>query len=674
MDSKSLLTKILNHIFGNFLFYIGIFSIFPIFAVVMHINSPTTYSIKSIVEYQPNREQSFVSSPLAMGGLDDINDQLVIYKSRSNIIQLVEDLGLNYVINSNFEISNKEYFTNILYNAESLEPLFIELTLKKDGFVIRNSAENQDKLLAYNIKHLHGNNEIFINRHEEIDYINEDITLTKYSKNSIAEIYNRSIFVDLLDSGDYYRRGNLFAVTISSSNPPKAKSVIKRLNEIYINNSLERNSQKANASVSFLEARISEAEELLILKEQQLTDFQKDSNFFDNEEEIRTKILELTNLETKINEFQLQEIDLRARFNDSNPAYKNLVEQLNLLISQKVEIEKEISSLPDIERQFANLLREIELNQDVLSTLQNRKLEFAIIEVSTIGDAEVIDEPYISGITSSGLIEKLIISFVLGSLFIFGWAVFSVQVIKRITSPTELEAFKNIKLLNALPFDDGFSSSVIEDFSVNLEIVLNETDKVLFIGGALKGVGKSTCAKLTAEVLAMKGSKVLLIDNDYRRGNLHKDYNVERPSKKILSDDSINFEKFKTDNENLYVLPRPLKSSETSTAAIFNDKFSRLLEICKKEFDYVVLDTAPLLAVQQGLISLALSDLSFIVMEHKNTRMVELEAVEKMIASVKQDKNYFIYNKLTRESAVYGYYDYYNYKYYSSSYDYSDEK
>ena len=61
-------------------------------------------------------------------------------------------------------------------------------------------------------------------------------------------------------------------------------------------------------------------------------------------------------------------------------------------------------------------------------------------------------------------------------------------------------------------------------------------------------------------------------------------------------------------------------------------------------------------------------------MEHKNTRMVELEAVEKMIASVKQDKNYFIYNKLTRESAVYGYYDYYNYKYYSSSYDYSDEK
>ena len=117
----------------------------------MHINSPTTYSIKSIVEYQPNREQSFVSSPLAMGGLDDINDQLVIYKSRSNIIQLVEDLGLNYVINSNFEISNKEYFSNILYNAESLEPLFIELTLKKDGFVIRNSAENQDKLLAYNV-------------------------------------------------------------------------------------------------------------------------------------------------------------------------------------------------------------------------------------------------------------------------------------------------------------------------------------------------------------------------------------------------------------------------------------------------------------------------------------------------------------------------------------------
>ena len=428
-----------------------------------------------------------------MGGLDDINDQLVIYKSRSNIIQLVEDLGLNYVINSNFEISNKEYFSNILYNAESLEPLFIELTLKKDGFVIRNSAENQDKLLAYNVKHLHGNNEIFINRHEEIDYINEDITLTKYSKNSIAEIYNRSIFVDLLDSGDYYRRGNLFAVTISSSNPPKAKSVIKRLNEIYINNSLERNSQKSKRISKFSEARISEAEELLILKEQQLTDFQKDSNFFDNEEEIRTKILELTNLETKINEFQLQEIDLRARFNDSNPAYKNLVEQLNLLISQKVEIEKEISSLPDIERQFANLLREIELNQDVLSTLQNRKLEFAIIEVSTIGDAEVIDEPYISGITSSGLIEKLIISFVLGSLFIFSWAVFSVQVIKRITSPTELEAFKNIKLLNALPFDDGFSSSVIEDFSVNLEIVLNETDKVLFIGGALKGVKKYLC-------------------------------------------------------------------------------------------------------------------------------------------------------------------------------------
>lgn len=674
MDNKSLLTKILNHVFGNLFLYLGIFSIFPILAVVFHINTPTTYAIKSIVEYQPNREQSFVSSPLAMGGQDDINDQLIIYKSRSNIIQLVEDLGLNYVIDSNFNILNKEYFSNILISNESSDPVILELILKKDGFLLSNINQQENKLFAYNTEHLLGENEILIERQEKIDYKNEDITLTKYSKDSIAEMYNRSIFVDLLDSGDYYRRGNLFAATISSSNPPKAKSVIKKLNEIYINNSLERNSQKANASVSFLEARISEAEELLLLKEDQLTDFQKESNFFDNEEEIRTKILELTNLETKINEFQLQEIDLRARFNDSNPAYKNLVEQLNLLISQKVEIEKEISSLPDIERQFANLLREIELNQDILSTLQNRKLEFAIIEVSTLGDAEVIDEPYISGITSSGLIEKIILSFVLGSLLIFSWSIFSVQVIKRVTSPTDLEEFKNLKLLSALPLDDNFSSSVIEDFSVNLEIVLNETDKVLFVGGALKGVGKSTCAKLTANVLAMKGSKVLLIDNDYRRGNLHKDFNVERPSKKILSDDSINFEKFKTDSENLYVLPRPLKSSETSTAAIFNDKFSKLLEVCKQEFDYIVLDTAPLLAVQQGLISLSLSDLSLIVIEHKNTRMVELEAVEKMINSVKQDKNYFIYNKLTKESSVYGYYDYYNYKYYSSSYDYSDEK
>ena len=677
MNNTSLLLRILGYARSRLLTLSLIFILFPIAAIFWHIYSPAIYAVKSIIEFQPNKQESFVSNRIGLSGQKDINDQLIIYKSRSNLNELVEDLNLNIEINSpnNDHNIHEDYFFDIdfINLDDDADVLFFDVGLTKQGYVIYGLSKIEETLRAYNETYTEDEAKFSIIRKSNIDYANERLSIKLLDKKLVTDSLERTIRVDLLDSGDYYSRGSLFSVQINSSNPDLALKQISRLNEIYLNNSITRNSKKANASVDFLEARILEAQINLDQLQVELTDFQKTTSFYDNEEEVRTKILELTKIEEKINEFRLQEIDLRARFNNTNPAYINLVDQLDLLANQKNEIELEISSLPDIERKYADLLRDIQINQEVLATLQNRKIEFSIIEVSTLSDAEIIDDPYVAEITSSGLFEKIILAFVMGGALVFSIATYYVYFINMVQNPNDALSAGNFKLLDVINQSEDdlitLENEKFDDLAVNLSLLLSNK-KVIFVGGALKGAGKTTMSSLISEILAKKGKKVLLIDTDYRRGDLHQMYGMKRPNMSDLADENYDFSNCKTKRENLWLFPRPNKSSDAQVIAGFNEKFSLFLSRCKSNFDYVVIDSAPLLALQQALIPYSLADLHIFVIEHKKTRVQEIETLDKIISSFGKENNYLIYNKFVNNAGTYGYYDYYNYKYSTKEYGY----
>lgn len=123
--------------------------------------------------------------------------------------------------------------------------------------------------------------------------------------------------------------------------------------------------------------------------------------------------------------------------------------------------------------------------------------------------------------------------------------------------------------------------------------------KLVQVTSPSPGDGKSTLAANLAVSIASSGRKILLIDADFRRPRCHKLFNLDPPiGMSSLIDDSaeIGDAVFETPIQNLHLLPcgpLPENPSELLTSA----RFAELLEVFREEYDLVLIDTPPILAV-----------------------------------------------------------------------------
>ena len=97
-------------------------------------------------------------------------------------------------------------------------------------------------------------NEMYANDQKVISYLNED---------SIISILDAQINVSIVVTrGPISTKNTLMYITYVNKNVELAKKVVDKINEIYLNQSVERNSQQAAASLGFLESRKNEIETL----------------------------------------------------------------------------------------------------------------------------------------------------------------------------------------------------------------------------------------------------------------------------------------------------------------------------------------------------------------------------------------------------------------------------
>ncbi len=125
-----------------------------------------------------------------------------------------------------------------------------------------------------------------------------------------------------------------------------------------------------------------------------------------------------------------------------------------------------------------------------------------------------------------------------------------------------------------------------------------ERPRTLLITSAIPNEGKSTIAQNLALVMAFAGMKTLLIDCDLRRGQIHDSFSLPREPgfTGVLAGDVPWREAVKTTAvENLYLLPRGRNVPQPSELLI-NPATDELLKEIYPEFDYIIIDSSPLLA------------------------------------------------------------------------------
>ncbi len=186
------------------------------------------------------------------------------------------------------------------------------------------------------------------------------------------------------------------------------------------------------------------------------------------------------------------------------------------------------------------------------------------------------------------------------------------------------------------------------------------------------GEGKSTILCNLAVLLAQVGKRVLIIDGDLRRASVHRRFEGGQRQPGLSSfladmDADLSHVVHKTEVEGLDVIPsgpHPPNPAEL----LGSPKMSALLATVKSSYDYVLLDSPPVLLLADAAVLAAQVDGSVVVVEGRGTRPASLKAALDTLRNSQTKVLGVIVNKLKRSRFGYGYgYPYYYY-YYSSYY------
>ncbi len=240
--------------------------------------------------------------------------------------------------------------------------------------------------------------------------------------------------------------------------------------------------------------------------------------------------------------------------------------------------------------------------------------------------------------------------------------------IPRIEFPTEENRAKYEFITLAKP-----SSSISEAFRAlrtRLQFIRKGTEKVktVMVTSSSPREGKTVISVNLANTIAQSGKRTIVVDCDLRKPRMHKVFGTDKKPGmteyfigEITLDEAIR----KSDAENLFYMTCGSIPSNPSEI-LGSVEMEKLLDELKEKFDFVVLDSPPIIAVTDSEILSTLADASILVVKSEQT---EKESVKRAVELLKHDYTNFAGIVLNDFVIKKGYYSYYKYYYYYSATD-----
>jgi capsular exopolysaccharide synthesis family protein len=287
------------------------------------------------------------------------------------------------------------------------------------------------------------------------------------------------------------------------------------------------------------------------------------------------------------------------------------------------ELEKSKALQTDVVKND-NFKNEISRLRDMHSELRQRLKDVSLVQTYEGRQAAIIAPASVASQVGPDFVKIMTIGSVLGLLAGFGLACLIELADKSFRSPDDLMAELGIPVLSHIPFmreakkrKGGAGSSVgnalitvlrpksrtAEAYrSVRTALYFStsgEVNKIVQVTSPVAGDGKSTLAGNLAVAIANSGKRVLLVDADLRRPTVHKVFGINNKngvSTVVSGVCQLEDACHATEVENLTILtcgPRPDNPSEM----LLSPEFEQLLEYVRAAFDFVVIDSPPILAV-----------------------------------------------------------------------------
>lgn len=450
--------------------------------------------------------------------------------------------------------------------------------------------------------------------------------LQRYPMLDVIEQLQRSLVI-----AERGKQSGIIGISFEGANAERVASLLNEIGREYLRQNVERKSEEAQKSLTFLEKQLPGMKEALEDAENKYNVLRNKKGTVDLGEEAKTILQQSVLSQTKMVELKQKREELLTRFQSSNPMVKAVDNQIISLEREIELVTAKIKRMPAIEQDVVRLTRDIKVNTDLYTALLNSAQQLRLVKASKVGNARLLDSAVVP--EKPARPHRALIVFIATILGLIGGLVSALlrqSLFGGTEEPYEVEESTGVTVLTAIPHSikqekwGAFINNQARKISILAQdepgdvaieslrslrtsmqfSMLKAKNNIIAITGPTPSVGKSFVSVNFSAVLASTGKRTLLIDGDLRKGYLQKYFGVERENglADVISgtitiegavhvDISPNLDFISTGT-----LPaRPAELLESP----------RLVEILKNvagRYDYVVIDTAPILAVTDALI------------------------------------------------------------------------
>ena len=351
---------------------------------------------------------------------------------------------------------------------------------------------------------------------------------------------------------------------------------------------------------------------------------------------------------------------------------------------------RRISDAPGQERQYVSIARQQEIKAGLYLMLLQKREENAIMLAATANNAKIIDDAIADVIPVSPKRSIIYLAALCLGIAIPVVVIYMIDLTKfKIEGRADVEKLTSVPIAGDIPLTDekntkegsiavfenqnNLMSETFRNIRTNIQFMLQNDRKVILVTSTVSGEGNSFTSANLAISLSLLGKKVVIVGLDIRKPGLNKVFNLSSKEKGITQYlanpemDLMSLVQLSDVNRNLYILPGGTVPPNP-TELLARDGLDKAIEILKKNFDYVILDTAPIGMVTDTLLIGRVAELSAYVCRADYTHKAEYTLINELFHEQKLPNLCTIINGVDLKKRKYGYY--YGYGKYGKHYGY----
>ncbi|ELB2102480.1 polysaccharide biosynthesis tyrosine autokinase [Vibrio parahaemolyticus] len=686
--------------------------LFSIVGVGVAILSTPIYKADALIQIESKSSGGISAMVGDMGELfsaeSSATTEIEIIKSRMILGGTVDKFNLTTVASPNYmpiigkglaRIQGEQISINVTrFNAPSYAvgiPLTLEV-VDAEQKAFKLTEDNGSVVLEGKVGELLEKNGYQFLATELVAQTGDSFTVSKISK---LDAINK--LQENLSISERGKQTGIISLSFSGEDRTKIQAILNDISQNYFLQNVQRNSAEAEQSLEFLKGHLPDIKTKLTASEDVLNRFRQENESIDLGLEAQSTLKVMVELEAQLNELTFKESEISQRFTQDHPAYKSLLDKRQTLLKEKERLNKQVQKLPKTQREVLRMTRDVEVNQQIYIQLLNKVQELNIIKAGTVGNVRILD----SAQSFSKPIKPkkaliVVLATLLGGMAGVAFVLIRAAFHRGVETPDQIEQMgipvyasvpKSIQqlefasklkrnkskgnnelvlLAEANPAD--LSIEALRSLRTSLHFAMMEAkNNVLMISGPAPSIGKTFVSTNFAAVAAKTGQKVLLIDADMRKGYLQQCFGLrwdnglsEYLSGKVAPSNIIK----STSIDNLNVVTRgqvPPNPSEL----LMHPRFKSFIDDMSAEYDLVIIDTPPVLAVTDPSIVGALAGTTLMVARFDQTTLKEIEVARGRFEQSGVEVKGVILNAVEKKASnSYGYgYGYYNYAYKSES-------